>query len=177
MTVLTASVYGAPPVFVWQPFLLTNGEHLRTLQGDAGLFVTLDGQHVFLVASGSSLESQGETGAEERYDESYEKSDYWKEQQELEEQRQKELEENDNYESGDSTMATKYEGNEDYTQKSYEAMTTENPVLEESETEYVSENQEKPQEDKNVSESGSGDEEDGKGNSTEVSYAVKIESQ
>ena len=160
-------------MFVWQPFLLTNGVHLRTLQGDAGLFLTLDGQHVFLVASGSSLENQGERGAEEHYDESYEKSDYWKEQQEPEEQCQKEMEENGNYESGDNTMATEYEGNEDYTQNSYEAMTTENPVVEESETEDTSEYHEKPQEDKNVSDSGSGDEEGGKGNSTEVPYAVE----
>jgi hypothetical protein len=177
MTVLIASVYGAPPVFVWQPFLLTNGEQLRTLQGDAGLFVTLDGQHVFLVASGSSLESQGERGAGEHYDESDEKNDYWKEQQEPEEQRQNEMEENGNYESEDNTMTTKYEGNEDYTQNSYEEMTTENPVLEESGTEDVSQNHEKTQEDKNVSDSGSGDEEDGKGYSTEVPYAVKEESQ
>jgi hypothetical protein len=77
------------------------------------------------------LESQGERGAKEHYDESYEKSDHWKEQQEPEEQRQKEMEENGNYESGDNTTTTKYEGNEDYMQKSYEAMTTENQVLEE----------------------------------------------
>ena len=176
MTVLTANVYGAPPVFVWQPFLPTNGVHLRTLQGDAGFFVTLDGQHVFFVASGSSLESQGERGAEEHYDESDEKSDYWNEQQESEEQRQKEMEENCDYESGDNTMATKYGGNEDYIQKSYEAMTTEDPVLEESETEDVSENHEKTQED-NISYNGSGDEEDGMWNSTEVSYDVNVEPQ
>jgi len=151
--------------------------HLRTLQGDPGLYVTLDGQHVFLVASGSSLESQGDRGAEEHYDESYEKSDYWKVQQEPEEQRQKEMEENGNHESGDNTMATEYEENEDCTQKSYEAMTTESPVLEESQTEDTSENHEKPQEDKNVSDSGSGDEEDGKGKTTEESYDVEVESQ
>lgn len=177
MTVLIASVYGAPPVFVWQPFLLTNGVNLRVLQGEGGLFMTLDGKRVFLVAPGSSLESQGERGAEEDYDESYEKSLYWKEQQKPEEQRQKEMEENGNYESEDNTMATEYEENEDYIQKSYEAMTTENPVLEESETEDVSENYEKLQEDENISDSGSGDEEDGKGNSTEVSDEVKVESQ
>jgi hypothetical protein len=89
MAVLTVGVYGAPPVFVWQPFLLTNGVHFRILQGVPGLFVTIDGQHVFLVASGSSLENQGERGAGEHYDESYEKINYWKEQQEPEEQRQK----------------------------------------------------------------------------------------
>jgi hypothetical protein len=176
MTVLTTSVYGAPPVFVWQPFLLTSGVHLRTLQGDAGFFVTLDGQHVFLVASGSSLESQGNRGADGHYDESYEKRDYWKKQQESEEQRQKEMEDNCNYESGDNRMATKYEGNEDYIHKSYEAMTTENPVLEESETDDVSENHEKAEED-NISDNGSGDEEDGMGNSTEVSYDVNVEPQ
>jgi hypothetical protein len=178
MTLLTASVYGAPPVFVLQPFLLTNGVHLRTLQGDLGLYVTLDGQHVFLVTPESSLESQGDRGAEEHYDESYEKNDYWKEQQEPEEQHQKEMEENGNYESGDNTMTTEYEGNEDCIQKSCEATTTESSVLEESQTEDISENHEKPQqEDKNVSDSGSGDEEDGKGNSTEESYDVKLESQ
>jgi hypothetical protein len=177
MTVLTASVYGAPPVFVWQPFQLTNGVYLRTLQGDLVPYVTLDGQRVFLVASGSSLESQGDRGAEEHCDERYEKNDYWKEQQEPEEQQQKEMEENGNYESGDNTMTTEYGGNEDSIQKSYKAMTTEIPVLEESQTEDISENHEKTQEDKNVSDSGSGDEEDGKGNSTEESYDVKVESQ
>lgn len=181
MAVLTASVYGAPPVFVWQPFVLTNGAHLRTLQGDAGI-VTLDGQYVFLVAPGSYLESQGEKVAEEQYGEIYEKSDDRKEQQEPEEQGQKEMEENGNYESGDNTMTTKYEGTEDYIQKSYEAMTTDNRVLEESDgflqvTEDVPENHENPQEDKNVSDSGSGDEEDGKENSTEESHDVKVESQ
>lgn len=176
MTVLTASVYGAPPVFVWQPFLLTNGMHLRTLQSDAGLFVTLDGRHVFHVASGSTLESQGERGAEEHYDEIYEESD-WKEQQEPEEQGQEEMEENGNYDGEDNTRATKYEGNEDDIQKSYDVMTTENPVSEESETENVSENHEEPQEDTNISDSGSSDEEDGKWNSTDLSYDVKVESQ
>jgi hypothetical protein len=71
MTVLTASVDGAPPVFV-----LTNGVHLGTQQGIEGLLVTLDEQHVFVVASGSSLEIQGQGGAEEQIkNESYEKSD------------------------------------------------------------------------------------------------------
>jgi hypothetical protein len=56
-------------------------------------------------------------------------------------------------------------------------MTTENPILEESATEDVSENHEKPQEAKNVSDSSSGDEEDGKSNSTEVSSDVKVQSQ
>jgi hypothetical protein len=83
------------------------------------------------------------------------------------------MEENDNYESGDNTMTTQYEGNEDCIQKSYEAMTTEGLVSGESETEGVSENHEEPQEDKNISDSGSDDEEDGKENSTEESYNVE----
>jgi hypothetical protein len=174
MTVLTASVYGAPPVFVWQPFVLTNGAQLETLQNGAGLVVTLDGKYVFLVDSGSSLESHEEEVAEEQYDENYEKSEDWKEQQEAEEQRQKELEENGDYESGDYTVATKYEGKE-------EEITTENRVLEESddyvqEREDESENHEKPQKDKNDSECGSGEEEVGKGNSTEKFYDEKTES-
>jgi hypothetical protein len=83
------------------------------------------------------------------------------------------MEENVNYESGDNTMTTEYEGNEDYNQKSYQAMTTENLESEESETEDILQNHEKLQEDQNISDSGSGDEEDGKENSTEESYNVE----
>lgn len=183
---LTASVYGAPPVFLWQPLVLTNGAELGTLQNQAGQVVTLDGKHIFLVTPWSSLEGQGQQRAEEQYDENCEKSEEdRKEQQEAEEERQKELEENGAYVSGDHTVAIKYEGEEeeeeeDYSQKTYEETTAENRVLKESD-DYVqerdvSENQEKPQEDKTDSDTGSGEEEGTKEISTEDVYDEKTES-
>jgi hypothetical protein len=202
MTVLTAGVCGAPPVFVLQPFLTNNGAQLGALRGGPGLVLTLTEERVPLMTSDTNAKQQEEEKELKHYDEGSEESQDWKENEGENEKEQVGMEEyysgdhymgknkkqsqniqeeKEHYESGDYSMGTTYEGNEDYYEKSNEEFTTECKVLEESDDyhergEDESEDYENPEEYESNSEDGSGEQENDEGNSTEETDVEKDES-
>jgi len=181
MTVLTVGVYGAPPVFVMQPLLITNDARLGNHQGFAELVLTSTGGHVLLVASDASTKHQKvEEGSVEQYDEGTEESRDWEEEEEEEEeedkteneeQNQEELERKEDYDSGDYSVGKKYEETTTESQESEES----NDYTENSEEE--SHSYEEPEKDENDSDDDSGKKEDSEKNSTEEYYEEKDESE
>jgi hypothetical protein len=196
MIVVTVGVYGAPPMFVLQPFLYSNDAQLGTVRGGAGLVLTLTGEHVLLMSSEADAKQQKEVGESEHYDEGSEESRDWKEDEgqnekeqvrkkqyhsgdysvdENEEQNQKAQEGKEDHGSGDYSVGTKHEENEDYYEKSYEESTTERKVLEESD-DYHEKGEGESEDYESNSENGSGEQEDSEENSTEESYVEEDES-
>lgn len=201
MAVLTAGVYGAPPVFVLQPFLINNDARLGTLRGGEGRVLTLTGERVLLMTSETNAKQQKGKGELKHHDESSEESQDWKDEPEKEkeqvgmeeyysgdysvgknkEQTQKIQEEKEDHDSGDYSVGKTYEENEDYDEKSYEETITESKVLEESDDyherrEDESEDYEKPEEYESNAEDGSDEQEDDEGKSTEETDVEKDES-
>ncbi|PNF14899.1 hypothetical protein B7P43_G05142 [Cryptotermes secundus] len=189
MTVLTAGVCGALPAFVLQPFLINNGAQLGTPRGGPGLVLTLVGERVLLMASETDAKQQEEEGEFKHYDDDSEESQDWKEEEGknekeeegMEEQTQKNQEGKEYYDSGDYSVGTTYEGDEDYHEKSYEESMTESKELEEPDDyhnrgEGESEDYEKPEEYESNSEDGSGEQENDEGNSTEETDVEEDES-
>jgi hypothetical protein len=197
MMVLTTSVYGAPPVFVLQPFLINNEAQPGTLRSGEGLLLTLAGERVLLMNSETHTKQQKEKGELKHYGEGSDESQDWKdegqnekEQVGMEEyysgdysvgkntgQNQKIQEKKEDYDSMDYSVGTTYEEDEDYYEKSYEESKTEGKMLEESgdyheKVEGDSEDYEKPEEYESNSQDGSGEQKD----STEETDVEKDES-
>lgn len=183
MTVLTAGVCGAPPAFVLQPFLINNGAQLGTPRGRPGLVLTLAGESVLIMASETKAKQQEEEGEFKHYDEGSEESQDWKEeggqnekeQVGMEEQTQKIQEEKEYYDSGDYSVGTTHEGDEDYHEKSYEESMTESKELEEPE-DYHERGEGESEDYESNSEDGSGEQENDEGNSTEETDVEEDES-